>query len=759
MKKIGLALIASLLIVPSCVKELETIDNTGEPAGETTVITAGFEGAKTALQSDSKKIYWTSGDAICVNGVTSETLSLAEPAATATFTFASALTDEKKAVYPASVWTSDGTVTLPALQDAGDNVTFASGALPLVAYAASGNTLSFKSMLAIIKLQLKEGATSDDIAYVEFSGRNGEQVSGAFSVNYSTGALTGTSAADADKKVQVTVGKALSSSPTVVYIAVPAGTYSNGFQIKVVDMNDVTMTKYVGAITLNGGSLYPTPVDTFDADNTIKAFVKSYVNILKVWERTIGTIDLMKGEDYGSGSYNALGAHYVPSTTTITVGGKTYNTADMLETALRCYLLVRGYNGLDTEKYGKGSIAALAGGAVGMSETTVPDTHDYYFGTAPYSETPGNGGFLHTSGGDYHSVKVDILDNWAMRSLNFQHGRAITNICSYSGGQLSGYSGSFCPMRALITYAYFFKYMLDNGLDKGTDVSASTAIRTELFQPVSAPFADPDHNGIWLWSSHMTSIDLNELASKNIKNIFLNEAAFTSYESVTYKSFIEWAHSLGIKVHAWLQCFYSGGAWVSPVDDENVCYKQDLFNEIIGRATTYIGYGVDGIHLDYVRFPGTASSHNPSAEITAVGAVTEFCRQLNVAVKAAKSSAVISAAMMPEAYSENYYGQNPAQMGAYVDVFIPMVYFRTDGYKNTSTWAINTANHFATRGAPAKVWAGITTYSEPDNHTTTPMTASEIRTDCEIFPGTQSEGVVLFRYGLGEVPDLNGLWN
>ena len=758
MKKIGLALIASLLIVPSCVKELETIDNTGEPAGETTVITAGFEGAKTALQSDSKKIYWTSGDAICVNGVTSETLSLAEPAATATFTFASALTDEKKAVYPASIWTSDGTVTLPALQDAGDNVTFASGALPLVAYAASGNTLSFKSMLAIIKLQLKKGATDDNIAYVEFSGRNGEQVSGAFSVNYSTGALTGTSVADADKKVQVTVGKALSSTPTVIYIAVPAGTYSNGFKIKVVDVNDVTMTKYVGAITLNRGSLYPTPVDTFDADNTIKAFVKSYVNILKIWERTTGTIDLLKGEDYAGGSYNVTDAHYVPSTTTITVGEKTYNTADMLETAMRSYLLVRGYNGLDTESKGAGSIAALAGGAVGMSETTVPPTHDYYWGSMPYNETAGNGGYFRTTGGVSHIVTTDVLDNWAMRALNFQHGQSISNMCTYPGGGITTYTGSFCSMRALLTYASFFKYMLDNGYDKGTQVLSDAIIHTDLFTTMPDP--EDNHNGIWLWSTHMTTVDLDDLASKGIKNIILNEAAFTSHGRERTMSFMDAAHARGMRVHIWLQCFYDG-SWIRPVDNENVCYKQDLFDEIIERAVNYVGYGADGIHLDYVRFPGDASSYNPSPSVTATGAITEFCRQMNVAVKAKNSSTILSAALMPEKYSEAYYGQDPSQMGAYIDIFMPMIYYRCDGYRTSGgeSWATDIANHFAIRGAPAKVWAGFTTYYDTDGEKTVPMSASQIRYDAELFAGTSAEGVVLFRYNIGDLPDLTDLWD
>lgn len=495
MKKIVNYLIASAILCAaiSCQKEpqapvgpeIPDAPETPEtPEVVTTIIKAGFDDTKTALQSDYK-VFWTDGDAICVNGVSSEAVSLSEPSASAEFTFNAVISDEKKAVYPASAWASDGTITLPATQDAGTNASFASGALPLVAYAASGNELSFKHIGAVVKLQLKKGATSDNIDYVEFSGNNDEQVSGAFGINYSTGELTPASTAEADKILRVSVGKALSDSEaTCVYIAVPAINFSSGFKMKVIDVNGVTMTKRVGAANLKKGGIYPTPVDTFDADNTIKAFVKSYVNILKVWENTTGTIDLLKGENYTAGENNVTNAHYVPSTTTITVGENVYNTGDIYELGLRCYLLVRGYDGLNTTKYGKGSIPALSGGAVGMSETTIPSTHGYYFGTAPYSETTGNGGYFYVLDGTtkiYHSVKVAALDNWAMRSLNYQSGHPTTNICSYSGSQLSGFGGSFCPMRALVTYAFFFKYMLDNGYDKGTEVGSDVLIRSELF--------------------------------------------------------------------------------------------------------------------------------------------------------------------------------------------------------------------------------------------------------------------------------------
>jgi hypothetical protein len=489
MKKILFTSIAGaiLCMALSCQKEnfipADDINNSDVPTTGSSVITAGVEKTKTALQ-DAGKVYWTNGDAICVNGITSAALELTEPVAAASFTFEGILAEEKKAVYPATAWTSDGTVTIPATQDAGTNASFAAGALPMVAYAASGNDLTFKHTAAVIKLQLKKGFTSDEIAYADFFGNNDEQLSGVFSVDYATGALTPTSTAAADKKVRVTIGKTLSSEVTAVYIAVPAATYSNGFKIKVVDINGVTMTKRVGTCTLKKGSIYPTPIDTFDADNTIKAFVKSYVNVLKVWENTTGTIDLLQGENYSGGSNNVTNAHYIPSTTTIMVGENVYNTGDMYELALRCYLLVRGYDGLNTTKYGKNSIPALTGGAVGMSETIIPNTHDYYFGTWPYSETPGNGGYFYTLDGStklYHTVKVAALDNWAMRSLNFQSGHPTTNICSYSGTQLSGFGGSFCPMRALVTYAFFFKYMLDNGYDKGTEVGDNVLLRSELF--------------------------------------------------------------------------------------------------------------------------------------------------------------------------------------------------------------------------------------------------------------------------------------
>ena len=100
-------------------------------------------------------------------------------------------------------------------------------------------------------------------------------------------------------------------------------------------------------------------------------------------------------------------------------------------------------------------------------------------------------------------------------------------------------------------------------------------------------------------------------------------------------------------------------------------------------------------------------------------------------------------------------------MGQYIDILMPMIYFHCDSYrKGGAPWAVEVADHFATKGAPAKVWAGLTTYVDTDTTKVVPMDAAGIYEDCRMFlEKSKAEGVVLFRYGLGELPDLTPLKN
>ncbi len=271
-------------------------------------------------------------------------------------------------------------------------------------------------------------------------------------------------------------------------------------------------------------------------------------------------------------------------------------------------------------------------------------------------------------------------------------------------------------------------------------------------------------NAIWLWSTHIPQWLENEGAvMKNLKalgydHIILNYAAFAQNRMQTTKQFLELAAETGMMLHVWMQCFYKGGSWVSPVDNVNKCYKQDLFDIIVAEAKTYVeDYGAQGVHLDYIRFGGTAYKHNPSPEVTAVGAVVECCRQVREGVDASTQGTILSAAMMAEDNAAYYYGQDAAKMGGYIDIFMPMIYrYHENGVKYNDEWCKRMSRLFTTV-TDSQVWAGITTY-EYVGKTVSGLSAEAIRADANVFLDTDCTGLVLFRYGLGTFPDVNTLW-
>jgi hypothetical protein len=106
--------------------------------------------------------------------------------------------------------------------------------LPLYGYAESGKDIPFKSLTALIKLSVT-GESTTTLKEVTVKGLSNEQVSGDFSIDYTTGALGSLSDSEASREVKVNVGKALSGDPVVIYIPMPAGSYASGYQIDLLD--------------------------------------------------------------------------------------------------------------------------------------------------------------------------------------------------------------------------------------------------------------------------------------------------------------------------------------------------------------------------------------------------------------------------------------------------------------------------------------------------------------------------------------------
>jgi len=67
------------------------------------------------------------------------------------------------------------------------------------------------------------------------------------------------------------------------------------------------------------------------------------------------------------------------------------------------------------------------------------------------------------------------------------------------------------------------------------------------------------NNGMWLFGRDMESVNLDKLQKYGFKQVFLNFKAIELYGKSGVEKWVKDAKSHGIKVHLWMQVFYSGG--------------------------------------------------------------------------------------------------------------------------------------------------------------------------------------------------------
>ncbi|MBO4427905.1 MAG: hypothetical protein J5771_05450 [Bacteroidales bacterium] len=256
MKARYFVLLAAMALLASCAKE-EKAPLAIEKG--TTVLQVGIasETAQPALASKTymgekdsqnhRKVYWSNGDQISVNGVASAALAGLEPkAASVKFTFEGVLNTPYKLLYPSSIRHGDYYVDLPAVQEYKDT-TFADGMFPMAGYSEDGQNIVMHHLCALLKISILQAATdadTDDIVAVRFKGRNNEQVSGTFEISYDGHSLGAATGSDGDLQVKVVHRQATSTSKAVdYYIVIPARAYSDGFDVTVQDAKGHIMTK------------------------------------------------------------------------------------------------------------------------------------------------------------------------------------------------------------------------------------------------------------------------------------------------------------------------------------------------------------------------------------------------------------------------------------------------------------------------------------------------------------------------------------
>lgn len=234
-----------------------------------TVLTLELPGTtKTVLgdaQDGVRPVLWCKGDKISVNGVASQALAIEENVPTASFVFEKELTAPYSIIYPATMVKNGGSViTLPSQQKAASGDNIVSGSMPMAGYSDMGaSVIKMGQLCGILGIHLKAGSQTGLIRYIEVTATGGEPVSGDFSVDCQSCKLS--SEAQGVNVIRMEVQKSLSTeSASAFNVILPAGVYSQGFSVKVVDENGQSMIRTIGGSRkLEAGKLMLMPELTF----------------------------------------------------------------------------------------------------------------------------------------------------------------------------------------------------------------------------------------------------------------------------------------------------------------------------------------------------------------------------------------------------------------------------------------------------------------------------------------------------------------
>ncbi len=203
-----------------------------------------------------------------------------------------------------------------------------------------------------------------------------------------------------------------------------------------------------------------------------------------------------------------------------------------------------------------------------------------------------------------------------------------------------------------------------------------------------------------------------------------------------------------MRIHAWIICFKGSDGWINP--DPNTTAGKNIQGLIRTDVSTLVNnYNIQGIHLDYVRYPGTAYKYANSTRI-----ITDFVASIRSILSG--KSIYLSAAVMPDEVilssgAGKYYGQSYDELADYLDFLVPMTY---KGNYNTNTqWIGTKVAHIKSlakdkNGNSIPVLAGIQNYKGDGNLQL--LSAAEVNADAAYAMAKGASGYVVFRYGIAK---------
>ena len=215
-----LFVIASMVAV-SCATDVTDDLGIQTNNADHTTITFSLEESRTQLGEATNGIYpvaWSADDAISVNGVKSTSIAIGSNSSVAAFTFNGTLNYPYAIAYPAA---AEGKVIF-AEEQSHTTGTFANGAATMYGYAENENELTLQHLTGVLKIGVTGNKT---LTHAQISNADRTPIAGEFALDFAKGEIAPTTSSKEFINYSFSDGIALSSEPTYIHIAVPAGKY------------------------------------------------------------------------------------------------------------------------------------------------------------------------------------------------------------------------------------------------------------------------------------------------------------------------------------------------------------------------------------------------------------------------------------------------------------------------------------------------------------------------------------------------------
>ena len=234
-------LIVAALMAFSCATD--ATDDLGVQVGngeDHTEFVLSLEESRTQLGEKAGELYplfWSEGDKISVNGVESAEATIGDNGTVATFAVPGVLSAPYCITYPVA---PANQVVFAAQQTHVSNTTFASGVSTMYAYSEEGTGVAMQHLTGVLKIGV---VGSEKLVLAQVSNVNRAPIAGAFAFDFEKGEATATELSKEVIEYSFGEGVQLSSEPTYLHVAVPAGEYDE---------------LYVTLYDENGGVMYAT---------------------------------------------------------------------------------------------------------------------------------------------------------------------------------------------------------------------------------------------------------------------------------------------------------------------------------------------------------------------------------------------------------------------------------------------------------------------------------------------------------------------